>query len=176
MECEWEWLVQLPGYFILFRLRFLFIFRERRREGEREGEKHRCARRTFIGCLSHIPSGELAWNPSVCPDWESNQWPFSSDRHSIHWATPARAPGYFKDEDTARIFLSASLCWTMKFQEQPETQRWSHSQWKANLMGRRGAFSLTSPTPSHCHPESLSRAGETWSVLFIALSLTPGTQ
>ena len=26
-----------------------FIFRERGREGEREGEKHQCARETFIG-------------------------------------------------------------------------------------------------------------------------------
>ena len=30
---------------------FFFGFRERGREGEREGEKHQCKRETSIGCL-----------------------------------------------------------------------------------------------------------------------------
>ena len=55
----------------------LFIFRERGREGEREEEKHRCARDTLISCLSHAPNGDLASNPGMCPDWELNQQPFS---------------------------------------------------------------------------------------------------
>ena len=51
--------------------KYLFIFREKRREGEREGEKHRCV------VASHVPStGDLACNPGMCPDWESNQQPF----------------------------------------------------------------------------------------------------
>ena len=32
-----------------------YLFRERGREGEREGEKHRCERETYIGCLSYAP-------------------------------------------------------------------------------------------------------------------------
>ena len=32
---------------------YLLIFRERGREGEREGEKHECERETSIGCLSY---------------------------------------------------------------------------------------------------------------------------
>ena len=54
-------------------LRFLkFIFRKRGREAEREGGKHHCvvaSRTTF--------TGDLACNPGMCPDWESNLWPFS---------------------------------------------------------------------------------------------------
>ena len=47
-----------------------FIFRERVREGEREGEKHQCV------IVSHEPpTGDLAHNPGVCPDWESNWRP-----------------------------------------------------------------------------------------------------
>ena len=45
------------------------------REGKcgREGEKHRCA------VASHVPLIEgLACDPGTCPDWESNQRPFSS--------------------------------------------------------------------------------------------------
>ena len=61
----------------------LFIFRERGREGERDGEKHQCV------VASHMPPtggtwpttyapnwGDLAHNPGMCPDWESNQRPF----------------------------------------------------------------------------------------------------
>ena len=60
-------------YHILFFLRFyLFIFRERAREGEREGETSMCS------CLSCTPTADLAHNPGMCPDWESNQRPFGS--------------------------------------------------------------------------------------------------
>ena len=52
-----------------------FIFRERGREGEREGEKHRC----IDGCLSHT----LNCGPGLQPrhanaDWELNQQPCDS--------------------------------------------------------------------------------------------------
>ena len=54
-------------------LKFLFTFRKRGREGEREGKKHQCV------VASHTPpTGDLACNPGLCPDWESNQWPFGS--------------------------------------------------------------------------------------------------
>ena len=45
----------------------IFIFREKGREGEREGEKHQCV------AASHAPPAvDLAHNPGTCPDWESN--------------------------------------------------------------------------------------------------------
>ena len=47
---------------------YLFIFRERGREGEREGEKHQCV---VASCAP--PTGDLVFNPGMCPDWESNQ-------------------------------------------------------------------------------------------------------
>ena len=51
----------------------LFIFRQKGREGEREGGKHQCV------VASHaLPTGDLAYNPGMCPGWESNQWPFDS--------------------------------------------------------------------------------------------------
>ena len=54
-------------------LKILFISRERGREGEREGEKHQCV------VTSHVaPTGDLACNPGMCPDWESNWRPFGS--------------------------------------------------------------------------------------------------
>ena len=50
-------------------------FRERRREGEREREKHLHARDTSI-IASHrpppAPDGDLARNPGMWSDWESN--------------------------------------------------------------------------------------------------------
>ena len=55
-------------YFILF-----YFFRQREKEGEREGDKHQCV------AASHTPpTGDLAHNPGMRPDWESNQRPFGS--------------------------------------------------------------------------------------------------
>ena len=49
------------------------IFRQRGNIGEREGEKHQCV------VASHMLSaGDLAHNPGMFSDWESNQRPFGS--------------------------------------------------------------------------------------------------
>ena len=50
------------SYFYLKRF-YLFIFRERGREGERAGEKLQCE------VASHMPpTGDLVPNPGICPD------------------------------------------------------------------------------------------------------------
>ena len=50
---------------------YLFTFRQRGREGERKGKKHQC------GVVSYSPAtGHLAYNPGMCPDWESNRQSF----------------------------------------------------------------------------------------------------
>ena len=52
---------------------FIYLFRDRGRDGEREGEKHQCV------VASHVsPPRDLALNPGTCPDWESNWQPFGS--------------------------------------------------------------------------------------------------
>ena len=57
----------------LFLRFYLFIFRKRGREGEKEREIALC------GCLLCAPpTGDLAHNPGMCPNWESNWWPFGS--------------------------------------------------------------------------------------------------
>ena len=48
-----------------------FIFRQRGMEEEREGEKHPCV----VDSLTPA-TGDLAHNPGMCPEWESNQPPF----------------------------------------------------------------------------------------------------
>ena len=52
---------------------YLLIFREKGREREREGEKYQCV----VACHTPPPV-DLACNPSMCPDWESNWQPFGS--------------------------------------------------------------------------------------------------
>ena len=65
---------------------YLFIFRERRRKGEREGQKHHCV------VAFHVPStGDLAQNPVMCPDWKSNLWPFGLQ--AITQSTEPHQPG-----------------------------------------------------------------------------------
>ena len=54
---------------LIFKIFYLFIFRE----GERKRDKHQCV------VASHAPpTGDLARNPGMCPDWESNQQPLAS--------------------------------------------------------------------------------------------------
>ena len=56
----------------LFKRDFIY-FSERGRKGGREGEKHQCVAASFMS-----PTGDLAYNPGMCPDWESNQRSFAS--------------------------------------------------------------------------------------------------
>ena len=58
-------------FFKFFKRFYLFIFRQREREGEREGEKHQ-----YVVASSVPLTGGLACNPGMCPDWESNLRPF----------------------------------------------------------------------------------------------------
>ena len=58
----------------MFKRLYLFLFRERRREGERQGEKHRCERhRSVASC--------------VRPDWRLNPHPRRAPRLRIKPAT-----------------------------------------------------------------------------------------
>ena len=67
--------IDIQDYFILLLKKgfILFIFRERGREGHKEGEKHQCV---VASCAP--PTWEQARNPGMCPDWESNQRNFGS--------------------------------------------------------------------------------------------------
>ena len=61
------------GNFFNIFLDFIYLFLERGREGEKEGEKHQRV------VASHVfPTGDPAHTPGTCPDWESNQQPFGS--------------------------------------------------------------------------------------------------
>ena len=51
----------------------MYLFLERGREGEREGEKYQCV---VASCMT--PTGNLVSNQGMCPDWELNQGPFGS--------------------------------------------------------------------------------------------------
>ena len=58
-----------PNFF-LFLKDFTYLFLERGKGG-RKGEKHQCVVASRVP-----PTGDLACNPGMCPDWESNQRPF----------------------------------------------------------------------------------------------------
>ena len=58
-------------YFLFFKDFIHLFFRQRGREGEREGQKYQCM---FATCMPL--TGDLACNPAMCADWELNQRPF----------------------------------------------------------------------------------------------------
>ena len=72
---------------ILFKkVLFIYFFLERGRGWERGGEKHQC-----VVASRAPPTGDLTRNPGMCPDWESNQWPFGSQAHTQ--STELHQPG-----------------------------------------------------------------------------------
>ena len=52
---------------------FIYLFLEKGREGEREGEKHQC-----VVASRTPPTEDVAYNPGMCPDRELNQRSFGS--------------------------------------------------------------------------------------------------
>ena len=78
---------RISGEILPFFKIFYLFFLERVREGEREGEKHQCV---VASCTP--PTGDLAYNPGMCSDWESNWQPFGSQPGAQ--ATEAHQPGH----------------------------------------------------------------------------------
>ena len=81
-----------PVLFIYFKDFIYLLFREKRTEEEREGEKHQCMRNTSTSCLSCAPS----WGPGPhprhvpCLGVKLTTVQFAG-WCSVHWGTPARA-------------------------------------------------------------------------------------
>ena len=63
---------------------FIYLFSERGREREREGEEQ------CVLAFQAPPTGDLACSPGTHLVWESNQRPFCSQASTQSWATPAR--------------------------------------------------------------------------------------
>ena len=59
--------------FLFFKKKYLFIFRKKERVGEKEGDKYQ-----YVVASQAPPTRDLSCNPGMCPDWELNQPPFSS--------------------------------------------------------------------------------------------------
>ena len=82
-----DWELFKGNLFLFFKDFIYFIFRERGKEREREGEKHQYV---------VAPNGDLAGYPGMHPDWESNRQPRSL--HSLALSSlsqPARAKSSF---------------------------------------------------------------------------------
>ena len=85
-------------------LKILFIFREWGRKGESGRETSMCV------CFSCVPYWDLACNPGLCPDWESNQGPFDL-QDDIQSAEPHQPRLYqaFKEEIMSIVFKLSEL-------------------------------------------------------------------
>ena len=102
--CHFYWpYISRPasGTFSFFFLKILFIFRKRVREGEREGEKHQCV------VVSRVPpTGDLAHNTGMCPDWESTQLPFSSQAGTQSTEPHQPGPAHFLNVKKLSVALA----------------------------------------------------------------------
>ena len=82
--------------FFLFFKDLIYSFLERGKEGEREGEKYQCVVTSRAPCTE-----DLACNPGMCPDWESNWQPFGSQ--------PTLNPLSYTSQDSKIVFLKYCL-------------------------------------------------------------------
>ena len=77
----------IPTLFSFLRF-YLFIFRERGRTGESEGEKHQ-----WVVASGAPPTGDLACNLGMCPRLGTKlAGVWFAGWHTIHWGTATRAP------------------------------------------------------------------------------------
>ena len=55
----------------------MYLFQRKGIEGRKRERNIVCERYIDQLPLTHPPAGDLACNPGMCPDWESNRLPFS---------------------------------------------------------------------------------------------------
>ena len=88
-KATWKQFCSFECFLLIKKIFYLFIFRKRGREGERETEKHQCVRETSIGFLLHAPNRGPGPQPRHVP-WAGIKpatfW--FADWCSIHWITP----------------------------------------------------------------------------------------
>ena len=101
---------------------YLFIFRERSKEGERGRETLMCERYIELLPLSHTTNWEPGPQPRHVP-WLGMELAtfWFTGRHSIHWATPARVafhfmtvcclPNYSINSAINQKWLLSFYCW-----------------------------------------------------------------
>ena len=90
--------------FLFFKKKYLFNFRERGREGGREGEKDQCV----VASRRAPPTRDPACNPGMCPDRESNQRTFDSQAGTQ--STEPHQPGL----NNIIFFLYPTLSYPLK--------------------------------------------------------------
>ena len=74
-----DWEVKLQAIFLFFCFLKFYLFLERGERREKEREKRQC-----VVASRMPPTEDLAHNPGMCLDWESNQQPLGSQAGAQH--------------------------------------------------------------------------------------------
>ena len=99
----------IPKIQISFFLKILFIYFQRGgREGEREGEKHQC-----VVASRAPPTGDLAHNSGICPDWELNLWHFGSQARAQSTELHQPGPKFLSPENSLIPLISLWYIFTI---------------------------------------------------------------
>ena len=120
------------------------MFSQRGKEGEREGEKHQCVVAPRVP-----PTGHLACNPGMCPDWESNQRPFGSQVSSQSTEPHQPRQNFLLKLISQSFPLTQAMIWVCPFIIPVlEVRRLRHNEaeWRVSYMdSHRQLTSITEP-------------------------------
>ena len=96
-------------YFIFLKRSYLFILREREREGEKKVEKHL----SVASCT--LPAGDLACDTGMCPNQESNQnysnW--HQTRNSLVCGTTLKPLNHTSQATIITVLMLLSVLWLL---------------------------------------------------------------
>ena len=112
---------------------YFYLFLERGREGERQGKKHQCV---VVSCMP--PTGDLACNPGMCPDWELNQLLFGSQVHAQ--STEPHQPGlklYIYSHAYHNFGIQINICFGVPFSKTSLNEFFYSKSWSLNAEEKR---------------------------------------
>ena len=101
-----EWYL-VEGCWGFFKILFTY-FLERGRKGEREGEKHH-----YVVAFCTSPTVDLAYNPGMRPDWESNWPPFGLQADT--WPLSHTSQGSLWFLICLSLWLISTCCWRLGY-------------------------------------------------------------
>ena len=125
------------SFFSFFKKDFICLFLQRGEGQEKKRGKHQC-----VVAPHATPTGDPAPNPGMCPDWESNWWPFGSQAsaQSTEPHQPGLTPHSLLCSTTGLMSVLVMVWWMKCVSGIPSWVHFEH--WVTRILGDFGKTRL----------------------------------